>query len=118
MTDTLPDPRRYGGGPPAALVEFARAATERDLIAALRDLAAAGRDDEIHRSLAASPDRTLYARIFKALAAAIEKPASDEALGARVFAIPWVIVCGGSAAATIACVLPDVGALARVLEPG
>ena len=48
--------------------------------------------------------------------AAVEQPRPDEGVVTRVFAIPWVIVCGASAAATISCVLPDVAALARVLE--
>ena len=56
-----------------------------------------------------------YARLWRALCAAVEKPQDGE-VGTRVFAIPWVIVCAASTPATIPCVLPDAAALARVFE--
>jgi hypothetical protein len=54
--------------------------------------------------------------VWRALCEAIEKPPAEEGVEARVFALPWVIVCGASAAATLPCMLPDPGELVRVLE--
>ena len=114
----LADPRRYGPGDASnPLLRLAEDEQERTtLIDALRELAAAGRDVEIGAALAASPSRLIYARIWGALCAAVEKPAADDGVSARVFAMPWIIVCGASSAATLSCVLPDVGEVTRVLE--
>lgn len=114
----LSDPRRYGTGEPSStLLRLAETGENPgQLAAALHGLAAAGRDVEIGGLLAAAPSQAVYARLWHALCAAVEKPSRDEAVAPRVFAIPWVIVCGASAAATIPCVLPDVAELARVLE--
>ena len=93
-----------------------RAGDESGLVAALRDHAESGRDNEIARALASAPDRAAYAAIWRALCAAVEKPPAAESVSTRVFAIPWAIVCGGSASAELPCVLPDVSELARTLE--
>jgi len=113
---TLPDPRHYGQADSSnPLLPLAEEGRGRELIAALRELATAARDAEIAGLLAAAPARDTYARLWQALCAAIEKPAADDGVAPRVFAIPWVIVCGG-AKTTLTGVLPDVAALARVLE--
>jgi hypothetical protein len=116
----IADPRRYGSGdassPLSSLAEDD--AHRSELVAALRDLAAAQRDVEISGALLAAPSEATYRRVWHALCAAVEHPASDEGVGVRVFAIPWAIVCTANAAATLSGVLPDVGALARVLEAG
>ena len=78
-------------------------------------MAAAGRDDEIRQLLAAAPSQSAYAKLARALCAAVEKPAAGE-IAPRVFAMPWIIVCGASADATIECVLRDAAALEHVLE--
>ena len=83
---------------------------------ALRELAAKRADTEIRALLAAAPSPACYARLWHALCAAVEKPQAEDALTARAFAIPWVIVCAAKAARTIPCVLPDVSELARVLN--
>ena len=112
----LADPRRYGPGDRAnPLLQLAECDDERALTSALRELAAAGRDVEIGAALTAAPSREAYARLWHALCAAVEKP-GDEAVAPRVFAIPWIIVCGASSAASIQCVLPNVAEVARVLE--
>jgi hypothetical protein len=112
----LADPRRYAARPSHPLGERAAAGEPpARLSAAFRVLAGAGRDAEIHAALAAAPSAEAYARLWQALCAALEKPAFGE-VGTHVFAIPWVIVCAGSTPATIACVLPDVRALARIFE--
>lgn len=115
----LSDPRTYGAvdarSPLLALAE--RDEDAGALVAALRELAAAGRDGEIGGLLDAAATPAVYARLWRALCAAVEKPEAGEGgVAARVFAMPWIIVCGAASAATIECVLPDVGALARVLE--
>ena len=110
-----PDPRHYGAGAAAdALLKLAP--EPRALVSALRELAAAGRDDEIRAALAAAPTQHDYATLWRALAAAVEQPAPDEPVAARLFAIPWVIVAAGSAPGQVACVLPDVAALTKVFE--
>lgn len=124
----LPDPRRYGAdcvslaahvqraGAPHQLGErAAKGESAADHIEALRALAAAGRDDDIRAALAAAPSAAAYARLWQALCAAVEKPQAND-VTPRVFAIPWVIVCAGSAPATIPGVLPDPAALTRVFE--
>ncbi len=113
----LPDPRRYGSTDRAsALLDLADGTHARELRVALRDLAASGGDDEIRNAFESAPSQPVYARLFNGLAAASEKPVSEDAVGPRVFAIPWVIVCGGRAPAVVSCVLPEVAALARVLQ--
>jgi hypothetical protein len=114
----LPDPRHYGpGGASHPLLELAADDRHRpELTRRLRELAAAGRDVEIGGLLAGAASQGAYARAWRALCEAVEKPAGDADVAARVFAIPWVIVCGASSAATLQCVLPDVGELARVLQ--
>jgi hypothetical protein len=83
---------------------------------ALRELAASARDVEIGAILSAAPSQPVYSRVWDALCTAVEKPQTEEGPVARVFAIPWVIVCGSPSRATIPCVLPDVSQVTRVLQ--
>lgn len=113
----LPDPRQYGNGAHGvAALEDVEQGEEGALADVLRALATAGADAEIRAALTAAPSQPHYARLWRALCAAVEKPALDEAVAPRVFAMPWVIVAGSSAPASVPCVLPDVAELARVLE--
>jgi hypothetical protein len=113
----LADPRRYGPGDASdRLLRLAREGQSRELASALRELAAQGRDVEIGGLLSAASSRDIYARLWQALCVAIEKPHSDDGVAARIFAMPWVIVCGGGVKATLSGVLPDIAELARVLE--
>jgi hypothetical protein len=115
----IPDPRQYGHGERAnPLLRLAEEGQHRELTRAFRELASAGRDAEIRTVVSAAPSATSYAGLWHALCAAVEKPSGEHAVATRVFAMPWVIVCGASANATIPCVLPDVPELARVLEAG
>ena len=114
---SLPDPRQYGSGDPTnPILRLAGEGRHRELTRALRELASAGRDAEIRDLLSAAPSAGSYARLWQAVCAAVEKPATEHDLATRVFALPWVIVCGASANATLSCVLPDVPELARVLQ--
>jgi hypothetical protein len=113
----LADPRRYGAATPDnALLALIDSAREHELVGSLRELAAAKRDAEIGSALAAASTPESYAKLWRALCAAVEKPPAEDDLVPRVFAIPWVIVCGGTAAGTVSCVLHDVDAVARVLQ--
>jgi hypothetical protein len=113
----LPDPRRYGSDQVShPLLTLVRNQDLGEVVAALRELARAGHDDEIARALSAAQSQPEYAGLWRALCTAVEKPAADAALSTRLFAMPWAIVCGGSAPATVSCVLPDVAAFAGVLE--
>src|SRR5688500_8836587 len=116
MRTSLVDPRRYGSAAPHPLLKLANGEHHVETVSALLELAHAGRDAEIADVLKSANSQVEYVRVWRALCAAIEKPPNDALLAPRVFAIPWVIVCGGSAPATVSCVLPDVAALARVLE--
>jgi hypothetical protein len=111
----LPDPRHYAAGG-AAHPLVAEAADPRSLQSAFRELASAGRDAEIRGVLAAARSQAQYAALWRALAAAVEQPAPDESIAARVFAMPWVIVAAGSAPGRVGCVLPDVSAVAKVFD--
>jgi hypothetical protein len=110
----LADPRRYAAPTASGSIALGEGADQHDLVDALRDLAHKGRDDEIARALAAASSQRRYAELWRALRTAIEKPGDD--LAPRVFAIPWVIVCGGNAATTVDAVLPDLEGLAGVLQ--
>ena len=113
----LPDPRRYAPGDgDVALLTLADGAQHHELVRVVRDYARAGQDAKIRSALAAAPSREHYAKLWRALCDAVDKRSDDDDLSPRVFAIPWVIVCGGSAPSSVSCVLPDVGAIARVLE--
>ena len=112
----LPDSRRYVADASNPLAARALANdSHTELVTRFRDLAVAGRDDRIRAALAGAPAALPYSRLWRALCVALEKPAGDE-VSTRVFAIPWMVVCAGSSAATLSCVLPDPAAVTRVLE--
>jgi hypothetical protein len=77
---------------------------------------AEGRDDEIFAAYAAATDRAAYRNVWEAVAAAADAIPADAAVVTRVFAMPWLLVCGTRAGATLPCVLNDVDALVRVLQ--
>src|SRR4051794_23882668 len=112
----LPDPRRYVADASNALAARALANdSHTELVTRFRDLAVAGRDDQIRAALAGAPAALAYSRLWRALCAALEEPAGDE-VSTRVFAIPWMVVSAGSSAATLSWVLRDPAAVTRVLE--
>jgi hypothetical protein len=112
---SLPDPRRYGNGTPSALADLA-ARGGHQLASAVSRALAEGRDDEILTAYTAVPDRTAYRILWEAVAAAVDAIPTDAAVVTRVFAMPWLLVCGTRTGATLTCVLRDVDALAKVLE--
>jgi hypothetical protein len=113
---SLPDPRRYGLDDVDAPALTAENPTHAQLVSALRERAAARRDDEIAHVLRSARNQAEYARTWRALCDAVEKSDPQETVFTRVFAIPWIIVCAGTAAATIDCILRDHTQLASALE--
>jgi hypothetical protein len=112
----LLDPRRYGSAAPHPLLKLASGEQHAALVTALRELAQSGHDAEITEVLTSARSQVEYVRVWRALCAAVEKAAAGRASRAARFCDSVVIVCGGTIPATLSCVLPDVGALARVLE--
>jgi len=112
----LSDPRRYGNGSVQPLAQLGEggdgARLQREVSAAV----AAGHDDDIRAAYAAVGSGAAYRRLWEAVAAAVDAPPAGAAVITRVFAMPWLIVCGTRAAATLPCVLSDVGELVRVME--
>ncbi len=111
----LPDPRRYGNGTGSELAELA-ARGGPELTVAVADTLAQEGDDDIAAAYRAVQSRSAYRNLWEAVAAAVDAPPADAAVVTRVFAMPWLLVCGTRAGATLPCVLSDVGALAKVLE--
>lgn len=112
----LTDPRRYGDGSARPLAQLAERDDAASLRQAVSDALAAGRDDDIRGAYAAVGSAASYRRLWEAAAAAIDAPPAGAAVVTRVFAMPWLMVCGTRAAATLPCVFPDAGELARVME--
>jgi hypothetical protein len=114
---TLPDPRRYGGGIPNALAQLAARDSDADALRkALAECLAHRRDAQIGQALSAAASRDQYVRLWNAVCRAVETPPHGAGVVTRVFAMPWVLVCGTRQAACIPCVLADVGAVMEVLE--
>lgn len=117
MILSLPDPRRYGPGEAHdPLLARAAGGASAELIAAVRALLERGDDASVARSLSLAPSRQAYADLWNAVCAAVEQPAPDAAVAMRVFAIPWLIVCGAKAAASLPCTIADVGELTETLQ--
>lgn len=111
----LPDPRRYGNGAESHLAVLAERGGP-ELAAAVSQALARGGDGDVAGAYAAVTSRRSYRNLWEAVAAAVDAVPADAAVVTRVFAMPWLLVCGTRAAATLSCVLSDVGALAKVLE--
>ena len=119
----LPDPRVWRT-PPAdsRLHQMAIASLAGDVSAraalrlemdALLDNAAA---DEVQALLRDAPSAESYRHLQQMLAALINKPERGEAVIARLFAIPLVIVGGAKKPMQVSGTLPDIAAVAALLE--
>lgn len=113
---TLSDPRRYGDGTTTALAQLAERGAGAELAAAVAAALEAGRDGEIAAAYRAVTGRGAYRVLWEAVASALEAAPPGAALATRVFAMPWLLVCGTRAGATLPCVVKDTGPLVRVLE--
>lgn len=110
MSSVLPDPREFAPCP-GALWSAARAGDAAALRTAINAALAAGDDQAITAALRAAPQ--LARRVRDALALAVE---AGDGIGMRFFAIPLVIVAGARAPLTLPGAVPDVAALASLLE--
>jgi hypothetical protein len=130
----LPDPRRW----PAATASPAARALHRHAersLAATASAAAAALDDDIDatltawlrdgdggslgEALASAPSVAIHRHLWRRVAACEAALARDAALSVVLFAIPLVVVVAGGTADTTAAlpaVLPDPGAVVRVLR--
>ena len=126
--NTLPDPRRYPPrGAPDRLLELARASLATGdpiarsvhndvLLSAIRTCYAAGDDAVVARALAAASSAEQYACLSQRAAEAAEAPLATGEIGARLFALPLVVVAGGREGATLGGALPDIDAVTTLLS--
>lgn len=90
---------------------------ERELNAAVERLLAAHADAEVRGALSLASSREAHGRLWDVLCAASEgQGGRDEAVVARTFALPLVIVSGARQSATVGGALADVATLAEVLR--
>jgi hypothetical protein len=110
----LPDPRRYGNG---AASDLARLADDDapQLAGAVAAAVADARNGDIRAAYAAVTSRAAYQRLWDAVCDATQAVSEDAVVVTRVFAMPWLLVCGSRGRATLPCVLPDAGALTAAL---
>ncbi|HWI15888.1 MAG TPA: hypothetical protein VNT02_16600 [Burkholderiales bacterium] len=112
---SLPDPRRYGNSAQSELAQLAEDGGA-PLAAAVSRALERGDDAGILAAYAAAASRAAYRNLWEAVAVAVEAAPADAAVVARVFAMPWLLVCGARARTTLPGVLSDVSALTKVLE--
>ena len=119
----LPDPRLWRT-PPAdsRLHVMAIASLNGDTAARaglrleLDALLDSGADDAVQSVLREAPSAECYRHLQQMLAKLVNKPERGEALIARLFAIPLVIVAGAKKALQLPDALPDVAAVTALLE--
>ncbi len=126
--NVLPDPRRFPArGAPDRLLESARASLATGdpiarsvhndmLLSAIRTHYAAGEDATVAAALAAAASAGEFACLAQRASEAAELPLAAGEIGARLFAIPLVVVTGGRAGAMLTGALPDVGAVSALLS--
>lgn len=112
---SLPDPRRYGNGARSELAALAETGGPA-FVSAVSRAVEEGRDGDITAAYGAVTSRAAYRNLWEAVATAVDATPTDAAVVTRVFAMPWLLVCGARERVTISCVLSDVAALAKVLE--
>ncbi len=123
---TLPDPRCFAATTDDPVVRLAAQCVSAasapqqvpacaEVVARLRDYAAAGRDDEIAASLHAATSAPVYRCLWESLTQALA-PDASAGVFALPFAFPLLIVTGGRAPASVPGVLADVGRVREVLE--
>ncbi|MCA3125458.1 MAG: hypothetical protein IOD10_01055 [Rhodocyclaceae bacterium] len=126
--NTLPDPRRYPPrGAPDRLLELARSSLATGdpiarsvhndvLLSAIRVCHAAGDEAVVATALAAASSAEEYACLAQRAAEAAEVPLTTGEIGARLFALPLVVVAGGREGATLGGALPDIDAVTALLS--
>ncbi len=126
--NTLPDPRRYPPrGAPDRLLELARSSLATGdpiarsvhndvLLSAIRACYAAGDAAVVATALAAASSAEAYACLAQRAAEAAEAPLATGEIGARLFALPLVVVAGGREGATLGGALSDIDAVSALLS--
>lgn len=120
---TLPDPRTWRTPPVDSPLhqlaiaslggEVAARATLRLELDALLDTAA---DDAVQALLRDAPSADCYRHLRQMLAKLVNKPERGEAVIARLFAIPLVIVAGSKKQTQLPDALPDIAAVTTLLQ--
>lgn len=115
----LPDPRAWAA--PAAAHELLMLAgdpvRQADCRRMLQRLLADGNDREIAAALRTAHSADAYRALWSAVCASAEQPPdAAEALAARVFAVPLILVTAANAGTVIAGVLPDADEIRSLLE--
>ena len=118
----LPDPRLYAPLSPNLLVNLAQQASgqgsamqHEKLAVAIGQALRTGDDLLIGQALIESPSCAAYRTLTRALDAALKAP-GDAALHLRLFAIPILLVTGGSGPMILPGVVADVGELTKLFE--
>jgi hypothetical protein len=111
----LPDPRRYGAGSAA---DAFNTPDEASLRRELANRLAQGDDAAIERALEAAPDYVTYATLWRTVsnAANLTDDSAGQAVVARIFALPLVIVTGSRRPASIPGVVPDIAVIAELFK--
>ncbi len=120
---TLPDPRLWGTpGADAPLHQLAAAslqgssAARATLKLELDALLERADDAAVEALLRGAPSAAVYRHLQQTLARLVNKPERDEALIARLFALPLVMVAGAKKHTAIPEALPDIAAVSALLE--
>jgi len=120
----LPDPRRWHKPESKNLLlrlTLESAAGDQDahaeLLNALRACMAQDNDDQIAETLRSSPSHAVYRHFWETVCAAADfLTLDDEAVMARPFAIPIVLVAHAKRQVIIPGTIPDIGAVTALLE--
>ena len=126
--NTLPDPRRFPArGAPDRLLELARSSLATGdpiarsvhndmLLSAIRACHERGEDAAVAAALSAAASAEEHACIAQRAAEAAEVPLATGEIGARLFALPLVLVAGGREGAILGGALPDIDAVTELLS--
>ncbi|MDB5810073.1 MAG: hypothetical protein JWN94_2195 [Betaproteobacteria bacterium] len=115
VSTLLPDPRRYGTGSAAHAVNSPEDATLRREV--VNHLARAD-DAAIVSALEAARDHAAYVKLWRVVTDAanlVDDPGS-EAVVARIFALPLVIVTGSRRPASLTGVVPDIAVIGDLFK--
>lgn len=120
---SLPDPRTWCTPDADSLVHTLAVASLKGDVAARAtlklelDALLEGADgDAVRTALRNAPSAACYRHLQQAIAKLVNKPERGEALIARLFAIPLVIVAGAKKQTAIPDALPEIAAVSAVLE--
>src|SRR5688572_3158984 len=123
---SLPDPRTYArhtGNPLALLAGQAdtdasalqQGSAGESLRQAVEQALDAGDDGLIRQALQEVSSERAYASLVRSIEAALDPP-GDSPVAVRLFAIPILVITGGTTAATIPGVLPAAAPLQALFE--